>query len=388
MERAALTALPEHLLLDIVQYLDTAGDLSHLGASCRRARDLLSGDGWKTFVRTRFPSLLGPPAADADWRRLAQRLTYLDRCWEKRALDFTLWEEKAAKERPRSARSRQSLGFQAILAAQTLSASQDEVLAFGAGENLFLRRRPADGHRPGNWTTFPGSDYAFSAGTGDVTALSAIECDARPELIVGRADGQLQRISVAADGSKGQARLLLPAHVPAARRWRSPAHQAVSWTEWQPQRRLVASCRSAVVSLYDLSPDASPDHEADLRPAASCDLSGPHDWNDASLVRSAKFLGDDAMAFGIGGTSQPLRWAKIRPTGLELVGALEDDQPSAGQTILAAPTPHKTVVRALEVVGGRRNSGNLLLSAWEDGSYRSVVLPMPCRATRPGCDWK
>ncbi|PNY29158.1 Uncharacterized protein TCAP_00918 [Tolypocladium capitatum] len=378
METAAsLGSLPDHLLLDVVEYLDTARDVFHLGSSSRRAHSLIHHDGWKTFVRTRFPSLTAPSGDSAGWGPVADRLTYLDRCWEKRAFMFSYFREAAPKrergcrqgQRPRP-RHGQSVKFQSVVDAQLVSSTQDDMLACGAGEDLFVRWRAADGKSPGTWRSLLGRETGYAAGTGDVTAVSAMERNSRPEVVVGRANGDVQLLSAADDDSFGQPlKRLLPLDHGDVHPRSSPGRLAVTWTEWQPQTQMVARCRSSLLALYNLSAEDG----AELKPVVYYNASRDERCGDASLVLCAKFMGGDTVACGIGGSSEPLRWGKMRPTGLELSPATRHDDGKA----FAAP---RGTVRAIEPVGHAKNE-NLLLGAWDDGSYRSA-FSFPSRRRR------
>ena len=68
------------------------------------------------------------------------------------------------------------------------------------------------------------------------------------------------------------------------------------------------------------------------------------------MMHCVKFMSGDTIACGMSWSNEPLRWGKIRPTGIEL-----------------SPPTTKHTVWAVEPVGAQ---GNLLLSAWRDGSYR------------------
>lgn len=370
MEIAAnLGSLPDHLLLDVVEYLDTARDVSHLGSSSHRTHNLIHHDGWKTFVRTRFPSLTVPSSDWARWGSVADRLTYLDRCWEKRAFMFSYFQEAAQKrergfrqwQRPRHG---QSVKFQSVVDAQLVSSTQDEMLACGAGEDLFVQWRRTDDTSPGTWRSLLGRETGYAAGTGDVTAVSAIERDSQPEVVVGRANGDVQLLSAADDDSFGQpVKRLLPLDHGEVNPRSSPGQLAITWTEWHPQTQMIARCRSSLLALYNLSSQG----EAELKPMVYYNASKGEREGDAPLVLCAKFMGNDTIACGIGGSSEPLRWGKIRPTGLELSPATYYDD---GKACDAFTAPRGTV-RAIEPVGGAK-SENLLLSAWDDGSYRLV----------------
>lgn len=373
MNVASLGSLPDDLILDIVQHLDTARDVAHLGTTSRHAHAVINQSGWRSFVRAKFPSINIPPGALTGWNAVADRLTYLDRCWDSRGFYLTVYEEKspARLRRREFTRSRQSVNFHSVVDATTLSSTQEEVLAYGAGENLLFRQKDVGGQGQDRWIKLGGRETGYAAGTGDVTAVSIIERQQFPEVVVGRATGDLQLLTVEEGALSEAPQTFLPTHDtssqpknPLARK--SPGQRAISWTEWQPNARLLASCRSSILTLYNLSDT----EEATLKPVLYYDVSKDSSADEISLLRNAKFMGQDVLACGLGGSSEPLRWAKIRPTGIEFFNAAKNPTISEDR-MTADPTKRsagKTTVRSIQPV--TRMNENLLLSAWDDGSHR------------------
>ncbi|KAL6892835.1 hypothetical protein HDV57DRAFT_200454 [Trichoderma longibrachiatum] len=380
MNRPSLANLPDDLILDIVQHLDTARDVAHLGGISRHAHAVINQSGWRSFARAKFPSIDAPAGLLGGWNAVADRLTYLDRCWDTRAFYLTVYAEKAAPARPKRrdfARNRQSVNFHSVIDAATLLSTQEELLAYGAGENLVLGRKGVCGKDQSRWSKLGGRETGYAAGTGDVTAISIIERQQFPEVVVGRADGDLQLLSVGDETLSEAPQSFASIHdsadaakAPLTRR--SPGQRAVSWTEWQPEAKLLASCRSSVLTLYNLS-DAE---EAALKPVLFYDVSKDSSADEVSLLRSVKFMGQDVLACGIGGSSEPLRWAKIRPTGIEFTHAAKSVRLSEdGGFAESGRLAEKTTVRAIQPVS--RMNQNLLLSAWDDGSHRLSDLRTP-----------
>jgi hypothetical protein len=78
MGQATLEGLPDDLLIDVVSRLSTAHDVARLGSSSRRLGGFVAHDGWRTFVKSGFPTVQTPhQAAGTRWAQLAERLTYL-----------------------------------------------------------------------------------------------------------------------------------------------------------------------------------------------------------------------------------------------------------------------------------------------------------------------
>ncbi|KAM0439904.1 hypothetical protein ACHAPT_001002 [Fusarium lateritium] len=380
MESKSLVSLPDDLILDIVEYLDTARDVAHVEALSRRTRGLIRQDGWRTFVKTRFPSLDLP--GTSSWGQLADRATYLDKCWEKRGFWMNVLHEKGQHQHQHQQQYRfqrrvsgsQSVLFHAVLDARLSSEQGEEVVAAGVGENLLVRVKPVDQRQPDVWHQLQGLSLGYRAGTGDVTAVSVIEDEGVTGVVVGRANGDIQVLS-ARDNFTTPLRNLEHAddtllnHASDPMR-KSPGQLAVSSLQWQPQSNLLASGRGSVLSLHDLTTSGT-------TPVAFHDFSKASPDDEASLLRSAKFMSKDVLACSLGGSRNPLRWGRLTPTGIQFGNAASNPRPLDDAAALTeVRLGEKTTIRAIEPVRGGGNE-NLLLSAWDDGTYRLFDIRTP-----------
>jgi hypothetical protein len=367
MEATSLDSLPDDLILDVIQQLNTARDVAHLGASTRRMRSLAQHAGWKSFVKSRFPATDDSLAVVRAWHGVADRLTYLDRCWDKRGFFINMFAERQQNHPQRRGRPKgQSVPFHPVLDAHLVATDQTELVAWGVGEDLLLRR--TEGKSGDVWQRIHGNSYGYVAGTGDVTAVSIVERNSTPEVTVGRANGDIHVLSATGE-SCGQVIRTLSAPDATVDETgpigkKSPGQLAVTWTEWNPQTNMLAGCRSSMLTLYDLNDDDEPE----LSPTTFADVAELSAPGETSLLRNVKFMGNGIIACALGGSSQPLRFYKLLPTGLEPLksGLLTNSTKLDGAN-------EKTTVRAIEPVG-HPSSQNLLLSAWDDGTYRYVCV--------------
>jgi hypothetical protein len=374
MDGTSLASLLDDIVLDIVEHLDTARDVAHVSALTKHLQSLIRQDGWRTFVKTRFPSLQIATDSGTRWSSIADRATYLDRCWEKRGFCVNVLHEK--KNQPERFQRRvagsQSVLFHSVLDARLMSSLTNEVIAAGVGENLMVRIKPVDGQQD-TWHQIGGHDHGYRAGTGDVTATSVTENDGIPNVIVGRANGDIS-IHCGKDEFATVARHLSPAneallkHASDPMR-KSPGQVAVSSLQWHPETNLLASGKGSVLTLYNLS--VSDDQV--LSPLDYHEFSKASPADEASLLRSTKFMSKDIMACALGGTRNPLRWGQLTPAGLQFFNAPSNSMyVDDASRLVSGGVSEKTTVRAIEPVRG--GSENLLLSAWDDGTYRQVYL--------------
>ncbi|KAK7220907.1 hypothetical protein V2G26_008910 [Clonostachys chloroleuca] len=379
---SGLESLPDDLLLDITEKFTTARDLASFGSTSRHLHSFTREAGWRTFCRSSFSPVFDITAGRISrqrWDEVANRLTYLDRCWERRAFSIYKYHEIKKSGRGRSRRGFsgvQSVSFHPVLDARVLantsSKDEQELAVWGVGEDLITKLKPLYSADQESWFRLEGRESGYSGGFGDVTAVTALDRSQSPEVVVGRANGDLKVIAAAGEEFGAVSQSLTPYQgavdpkTDTSSRRRSPARVAISWTDWQPQTNILASCRHSSITLHDLSNK----EDEELDPMCHYDLSQDCPSDEMPFVRSAKFLGKDIIACGLGGTRQPLRWGRITPTGLEFFDAVQDSSDYSHLTDIArSGMPEKTTVRAIEPVG-YGHSESLLLSAWEDGTYR------------------
>ncbi|PHH82371.1 hypothetical protein CDD82_6206 [Ophiocordyceps australis] len=363
----SLDRLPDHVLLDIAQHLDTARDVCHVGRLSRRTQRLMQMHGWRAFVGMRFPSMAVAADETTQWRAVAQQLTRLDRCWEKRGFRLHLFVQDVAR---RQARRGQSVAFQGLVDAALVDAGQTELLACGVGEELVLRWRDVQPDRAGDWLDdrpddwLGGQRHGYAAGQGDVTALSVCRGAQRPAVVVGRANGDVGVHSAAVGGGalgSPSTKLLWPTTAQAAGAT-SPGRTAITCMAWNAQSQLAACGRDTFVTLYHV--DAA---QTQIRPRAALNVSKPTSpASPRPLLHCLKFVGDDAVACGIGSATDALQCAKIRPTGLDL----------CSPCYTATEQEGKQSVRAMEPIA---SNPHLLLTAWSNGAYRLLDMRTPAR---------
>lgn len=201
-----LADLPHEILLLILSSLPTASDVSHLGLTCRRLRQLVTSEGWRAFVIARFPSLvqsIPAPASSKEqsrygWQEVAESLTWQSRCWDKRSLNFCAIYPSSSSDthqlRTRGGQNQNQQGgqsqrgniFQSVVDTHFDFATGRELLVWGAGEDLVARRRDWGGGQKKStgksaprfsWFKASGQEEGFRKGYDDVRALQVVRGD-------------------------------------------------------------------------------------------------------------------------------------------------------------------------------------------------------------------
>lgn len=378
MVHSSLITLPDELLHDVVERFDSARDVAAFQGVCQRTAFFTKHNGWKSFVQAKFPSLAIPASTQLPFSNVADRLTYLDRCWAKRAFFINSYEEELLRHRPGlppGRRFQQSVSFHPCIDAGLLSSSLEELVVVGAGEDVLARRRPNLGVTTAPWMRLRGAVDGYMSGTGDVTAVSVVDEARGPGVVIGRADGSLRLQGIHATGFKGNhvtisSELDCKDDVASAPTVTSLGHLAVTWTAYQRDSGLLASCQGARLRLYDLSRlksgtrSVAPNQSFDFVNTGSTAL---------PLLRSCKFLSPDTIACALGNATDPLQWGQIRPDGIELFPAAQNlaTLSTAFEKLDVGVNnwSQRLTVRAIEPVHGL-GGPNIVLSAWDNGSIQ------------------
>lgn len=375
--------LPDDILYLVFAHLDTAKDLRALSLTNKRLHAIINGDndeGWRVFVRTRFPSLYNTslPTSWFTWPQLAESLTWQSRAWDRRSLSFQAMLPMPPRPPRRGQltnRRPHQAPFHPVVDSHSNLAMNEELLVWGAGENIVARRRSG---RRADWTPkqtvwhrFEGAEMGYRAGYDDVTALSIVEgaCGRTGKLgmVVGRGNGHLALLG-AEDDDFGQK--LADLHP------RQTGEEVEGWAQDNinsvdvlHQSGHVAVATKAAVLLYSLPQD---DTNMDVAPVACLNFATQASDDLWESVGGAKWMGKDTLALGMTGRKNPLRYVKVAPTGFEDVMAVQSDaledkfsiEPNKSSLCTSSLTP----IDATSITGG--HGSNLLLSSWRDGSIR------------------
>ena len=405
-----LSELPLELLTQIVTHLPTAQSLLHLSLTCQRLHEHVERDGWRVFVQSRFPSL-SPPAY---WKEAAHALTTLSRAWDRKAFIATCIEPPDVAVRlPRGRqppdygrrRIQQTMGYQPVIdsyeewIADDWS-SRNEVLAWGAGAQLVVRRttmghraeqmwqsariaeRPGifdQHHRIVKWLAYKEDEYV--EGRDDITSLNLLRPGQRTqydsstpeeEIVVGRASGKLDLVVLSAPDEKNSIR----------HQYLTEGRAVRSASVNTSEHKLVAACLSDTdLALYPLRSG-----EAEVLPTSQVSVIPK---GKPGRTWSTRFLTHDRLAVGLGPSVEPIHVYNIGPDGISseplrkfgTVGAEvklfgDDRVDTTGSTTSGTSSVYPIVpIAASSQAGGRE--GEIFLSGWYDGVVRYTTLHAP-----------
>jgi len=437
-QQKTLADLPDDVLLLIFADLDSARDLRALALQCRSLARLVREDGWRVFVRNRFPSLAvphpsgqspprpPPPAGSAasetvngqdqaqkssvtaspraSWAQLAHSLAFQSRCWDKRALQFHGLLGNFARQgrnqgnRPQRAQ-REGGMFQPVLDSYLDPHTGEEVMVCGAGEDLVARYRR--GGRRGDDKPLEvvsvradGKDRGLHAGYDDIRAIKLVKeqrmWDGSRVVVTGRDNGELALLSAEPERFGKMLVRLLPSDANGI--GASPSHGlsigpgSRRGAKQEPIRSvdvvrsgegsLIAATNNSSVLVYDVPRDEA----TEAAPLAVYNLLTEQlGGGGAPLQRphlcSAVWMGQDSLlAVTVKGSSDPLRYVSITPTSWTHSAAAKNRDIEKMFGI-----EYKNIcpnsLQPIHRVAGAKGGTDLLLSAWRDGSCRQVRTP-------------
>lgn len=385
-----MLALPDDILYLVFAHLDTAKDLRSLSLANRRLHTVINGgddEGWRIFVRTRFPSLhtASLPILSYTWPQLADSLTWQSRAWDRRSLSFQamLPAPPCSPRRGHVAgRRHHQTPFHPVVDAHCELGAREELVVWGAGESIVARRRKG---RRVDWTPVEtvwhrveGAEMGYRAGYDDVTALSIVDdvCGRAGKLgmVIGRDNGHLVLLDAGEESFGEKLADLNPCY--AGNDGVGQIQEKISGMDVLHRQGRVAVATKSAVLLYTLPQDET---DVEIAPSTYLSFAAQASNDSGESLGGAKWMGQDTLALGMNGRKDALRYVKVTPTGFEDVTPIRNTpleekfslEPSKSHLCTSSLTP----VDATSIAGG--HGTNLLLSSWRDGTIRLQDLRAP-----------
>ncbi len=387
-----LAHLPDDILLTILSNLDAARELRALALSCHRLHRLVASEGWRVFVRNRFASLTIPmPTTKRQrWNELASSLTWQSRCWDKRSLQFQglMPREASSKKGGRNAAARVSRAqpFQPVVDAYYDPDTREELVVWGAGEDIVARYRQKESQRDKTkveWHIARGKEGGFKAGYDDVRAIVFVkdhvvrgEGGERRVILAGRDNGDLALLS--AEGESFGKRLVRFAPTP-------PPEDAGTGEEGglpplrqdtinsldilrSGGRSVVAAATKSGVMVYQVPDEEKP---AEVNPLATYDMREMVGSSTSMQLCRAKWMArGDILALALKGCREPLRYLQVTPSGYTYYTAAKNPRFNEEYWLEDTTNICPNSLQPVNVWGAGMGGLNLTLSAWRDGSCR------------------
>lgn len=385
--------LPDDILYIVFSHLDSARDLHSLLLANRRLQRTIQAEneGWRIFVRSNFPSISLPslPSATFTWHQLADSLTWQSRAWERRSLNFqAIMPVPTRNQGP--GRRRQEIPFHPALDARFDLVSGEDLVVWGAGENLIgRRRRGKHGNSASEMTTWhrvDGKDAGYVAGPDDIKAVSIVENlygnQGGLGLLVGRDNGHLKLVDASEENFGQPLADFNPQHATGDEA--DASQGTINSLDILHRQNLVAAGTDSGVVLYRLPEIPA----ANISPSTYLELDSQGLGYLRVPVGGLKWMSDDTMVLGLSGCNDPLRYVKFTPSGFEEVATVKnidvEDKFDISYSRCRLCCGSLTPIDGSSILGG--GASNLLLSAWRDGTVRLQDLRTPSNFDIAYCD--
>lgn len=377
MTNSRLTNLPDDILFLVLANLGSARDIGALGQTCRHLQHLVRYDGWRIFVRSRFPSLAVPaPAAGSHaWQNLADSLTWQSRCWDRRSLQFQalLPQAEAHRDHHRPVRW---VRFMPPVDAHLNPTTRKELVVWGAGEDIVARyrqRRGRDQPSDASWHRLNGKDIGFGIGYDDVNTIKVVEYGGGLAMVTGRHNGQLSVLSADPKQFGKTIAELCPAvrsSTASQRLFNQDSFKSLDVLDTGSKRLLAAAAESSV-RIYGF-PEADAFETA---PVSTYELNDHVLTSSSAKLNSAKWMEQGGViAMALMGSKDPLRYLSLTPTGWTHHVAAKSERVAREFNINYDKNVRPHSLEPVYSVSGARRGTSLLLSSWRDRTIRYVQI--------------
>ncbi|KAK3303274.1 uncharacterized protein B0T15DRAFT_568923 [Chaetomium strumarium] len=364
-----LTDLPDDVLFLVLAELESARDVRALSLCCRSLQQLASSDGWRIFIRSKFPSLSAPPlsAKCQTWREVAESMTWQSRCWDKRSLQF---QAVIPREEPR--RNKRP-SYMSVVDAHFDPATQEELVVWSAGEDIVARFRERRGRGEmsrTSWHQLRGQELGFASGYDDIKAIKIVQRGGGQAIITSRHNGQVSLLSAERDRFGECIAKFIPG-LDLSSEPRKPLEQETTNSLDVMdigRKRLLAAAGRSCLRIYEL-----PDGDAtETKPLTT------HDVGDSVRLGGARWMEQrECIALALSGTRDPLRYLALTPSGWTLHAAAKSERVAQEFGVKYDRTISPNSLEPVRRHAGTKGAASLLLSSWKDGTIRLQDLRTP-----------
>ncbi|KAL2019885.1 hypothetical protein VTK56DRAFT_9060 [Thermocarpiscus australiensis] len=379
-----LVDLPDDILFLVIAYLECARDLRAVALSCQRLHHFVRGNGWRIFVKTKFPSLLVPDPATGcfTWHQLAESLTWQSRCWDRRSLQFQALIPHRGNRRDGRLQGHSMGLFQSVVDAHFNPVNQQELVVWGAGEDIVARYRERRGRgqvSKTSWHRLDGKELGFGIGYDDIKAIKIVDHGGRKAILTGRHQGQLCLLSAEPDRfGETIARFspVLCGSEPATNSQQSSEQETINSLDVHHDgaRSFIAAATKTTVKIYGLPTGDM----LETAPLTSYDLTESILTSDSARLCSARWMEQGkSIALALAGSSDPLRYLALTPSGWTHHTAAKNMDVARQFDIKYDRTICPNSLEPVYSHAGAKGGTRLLLSSWKDGTIRLQDLRTP-----------
>ncbi|KAJ4293937.1 hypothetical protein N0V88_005451 [Collariella sp. IMI 366227] len=303
-------------------------------------------------------------------------MTWQSRAWDRRSLQFEAL--LAYNERNRNARGHGANGglFMAVVDAHYDPIIQEELVVWGAGEDVVARYRERQGRgkvSKTTWCRLDGKELGLTVGYDDVKTIKVVEHGNGRAIITGRHNGQLSLLSAEPDNF-GQCIAQfgpVPKNTP---QYSEPeAINSLDITD-NGSKRLLAAATKSTLRIYGI-PWAG---DVEAEPLTTYNL------REGTVISSSERLGGarwmeqgETIALAVSGSKDALRYLSLTPTGWSQHVAAKSERVEREFAVKYDRTISPNSLEPVYMHSGAKRGTSLLLSSWRDGTIRLQDLRTP-----------
>jgi hypothetical protein len=262
--------------------------------------------------------------------------------------------------------------FMTVVDAQFDPAAQQELVVWGAGEDILARYRERQGRGKASrtsWHKLNGKDLGLTYGYDDVKAVKIVKHASGQAIVAGRHNGDLALLS--ADPDRFGERIATFGPVPD----QSLTSQQLSESETinsldvldSSRGPLLAAAAKTTLRVYGLPEDDA----AEISPLRTYDLKESILTSSSARLGGARWMGNgDSIALALVGCRDALRYLTLTPTGWSHHTAAKSERVSQEFRFKSDGAISPNSLEPVYLHSGAKRGTNLLLSSWKDGTIR------------------
>ena len=259
-----------------------------------------------------------------------------------------------------------------VVDAQFDPASQQELVVWGAGEDILARYRERQGRGKASrtsWHKLDGRALGLTYGYDDVKAVKIVKHGSGQAIIAGRHNGDLALLSAEPDRFGERIATFGPVPDQNLTSQQLSESETINSLDVLDSSRgpLLAAAAKTTLRVYGLPEDDG----AEISPLRTYDLKESILTSGSARLGGARWMGNgDSIALALVGCRDALRYLTLTPTGWSHHTAAKSERVSQEFRIKSDGAISPNSLEPVYLHSGAKRGTNLLLSAWKDGTIR------------------
>jgi hypothetical protein len=251
-------------------------------------------------------------------------------------------------------------------------ASQEELVVWGAGEDIVARYRQRQG--PGkvsktSWQKIDGRELGLSGGYDDVKTVKVVKHSSGRAMLTGRHNGQLSLLSTEPARFGEHIAHFSPGPDQDIHSQQPLEQETINSLDvlHSGRRTLIAAAAKSSLRVYEV-----PEEDVlEVAPVMTYDLKESILGSSSARLGNARWMENgESIALALVGCKDPLRYLSLTPTGWSHHTAAKSKRVEEEFSIKYDRTICPNSLEPVHFHPGARQGTSLLLSSWRDGTIR------------------